>query len=1037
MAQQLPPQDKKKRLSFFGKIFKSSKKSVNKDTTADDSFRRQCALYHSFHTTNVPQDNNTSNDEGGNFTTLENSAFMEMHKDAGIIFLNKNSITSNMAPREEDIRHVQFVPTPMNKYYKVDVKSSPAKGKKNEENKENMFLNKTLKPTRPILRLGKSRENLSQKENASENQNFTDTGKLKLNVTYVDGPQVKKTPTIPRTSTKMALLDRKNGSLPFLNISGIAKYGSLPRPSKTNDERYRSGNGIQVPAADSYDIKTKLFFPPVENRHLGSNHLTESEFQRKYLRKTDKNGCFSIPDLPRHIEQRKHIQQERIGSNQNVTHRFSMGEGRMMSTVVETRSLDGRRHDFLKEHSQTLQSRNIICATGQQERFQQCQLKETTNAVLSKQVNLNRVTCQLPNRAINEIGLPTKNQTDERSGANKFKNRTESPHYIQLAETYSSGKYVKQNKPENVKLQPGYYLKNSDFIRPNIPRQSQFIRSNGNPTNSIDLNPHYGLQNHHLTQTTMSSEEYSHFVSQARMQAIRSSMYSHRRKSVNKICKYKSKECEDGFSSMADDECSFNCSCSSCLAKFSRDYKKNMNRNTLHLNADDKLFFITTDEHGLNERAPLATVLEVPLPIENVQKISEDGKINTPNKAADTTWYDCNDTLCKTPNKNNEEVTEGSTALLTPRDCQEDRLVESIYENITQIINSATKRTFKKQDIQTMFSTPLSRSKVAREIADATSGKRVSRALFASADNLSASQSKQVPSSMKSPIVFSDSVILLQEIFQKLSQECKELLQPTVSSTTPVNHPGSNPSDVIVSSSGSKYVNDLVKNLRSKEISEGDFASIIGGIAQNIFLEAKLKQTVRRISNSTSLPDLTKGGLQPKIQSASSVENITKLSESHIKEGFEIANSSDFEDRKDGTTTFSSATSDSLNNRSQPDGWSRSPTTTIESSTGTSITGQSNCSNNDSRTSESSESQLLEMAIRLGMGLSPISKDEKTAFYSASPAKATKYKSRDVLSGKGKQDHKYIIILFELNDEIFYCKIVFFLSVHKIQFYFK
>ncbi|GIY63629.1 uncharacterized protein CEXT_516741 [Caerostris extrusa] len=192
MDYQLPVESKKNRSSFWGKLFGTSKKSNSKERKDGDSFQRQSSLYHSFHFTSAPQESNESQEEGNNFTTLESSALMDIHKDTGILFLNKDSIANCMMPKEED-KHVQFAPTPMNKYYRVDVKAASISRPKFEENKENLKL---------------------------------------VSVSYIDGPEVKKTPIIPRTSTKLALFDRKNGSSLHLNVSGIAKYGSLPRTAR-------------------------------------------------------------------------------------------------------------------------------------------------------------------------------------------------------------------------------------------------------------------------------------------------------------------------------------------------------------------------------------------------------------------------------------------------------------------------------------------------------------------------------------------------------------------------------------------------------------------------------------------------------------------------------------------------------------------------------------------------------------------------------------------------------------------------------------
>ncbi|GFR22183.1 uncharacterized protein TNCT_381 [Trichonephila clavata] len=973
MSSILPTEEKKSRSSFWGKLFGTSKKS-NRERKDDDSFQRQSSLYHSFHFTSAPQESSDSQEEAGNFTTLESSDFMDMQKDAGIIFLNKNSI---VFPKEED-KHVQFAPTPMNKYYKVDVKAAPSKKSKSEENKENLKSNKTPKPGRPILR--RSKENLSHKESLSDPSSNLQTDKIKVNVSYIDGPQVKKTPVIPRTSTKIALFDRKNGSLPHLNISGIGKYGSLPRTAK---EKHRAEN-VQYISSDN--TNGKLFFPPSDCNQVGPayTNFPKEEFQKRIIhREQIISNCFSIPNLPRQVDQKRFLLQERPSSKQS---RYSLGEPLRCGSAIDSRNLVVCYDpNCLKNHSHMSRQINTttLCA-------------ETTSKVNFKVPNkrneLKGTSTQLPNKAINEIGIPiATHKRNEQQNQTKNRSRSESPHYIPLSETYTSDKAsgLKKSSVCSRNSQPFRPVENFNFPKPNIPQQSHNSLKNTfkNKSNEISNDFPGNQVLRPIENKSNCSENPCTFMSQARKQAIRSSMYVQRKKYVNKLCKYKSKECEDGFSSMADDECSFNCSCSSCVTKFSRQYRKNMNKNTLGLTEDDKYFFTQVDDPDPREINRLPSVPEV-APTED-DPLSKTVEVeNVEEQAPNTTWYECNDSLCKTPAKT--VVSEEKQSLKIP----DAKAVEKcIYENITQIINSATKQNFKTQDVVRMFSTPVSTSKFKKQLERSASGKKIARVLFSPLNDPSAPE-KDAKSPAKSPIVFSDSVILLQEIFQKLSQECKELLQPDVSVVASnVNAKD----DSSVTNSGSKYINNLVKNLRSKDINEGDFANIIGGIAQNIFLEAKLKSRSNSITQSASLPDLTKNDQSPdsKLKSVASVEDMIGLSNLQSNTA---ASDSGFKTEGEIRDDIVDARGIS-GDRHLPDGWSKSPTPVCSASTST--TEKSSTDKDNSRSSES-EMQLLEDVIRLGMGLTPISKVERATFIAASPAKASRYKSRDVLSGKGK-----------------------------------
>ncbi|CAL1286896.1 unnamed protein product [Larinioides sclopetarius] len=986
MNYQLSVEEKKNRPSFWGKLFGTSKKSSSKDKKDGDSFQRQSPLYHSFHFTSGAQESSDSQEEAGNFTTLENSAFMEMHRDSGIIFLNKNSIANCVLSKEED-RHVQFAPTPMNKYYSVDVKSAPARWTKNDENKENVKTRKTPKPAKPILR--RSKENLSHKESLSDVNK--DASKIKVNVSYIDGPEVKKTPNIPRTSTKLALFDRKNGSLPHLNVSNIAKYGSLPRTAK---ERFLSENTDNT-SSHSGNAFHKLFFPQADCNQGGPtyNNVPQEELQTLLPQSREKSYCFSNPELPRQKNQRQFPQQPRPGSNPN---RLSMGEpircGTLAHPEIEPRNLVvcyDPNCEVLRNQLRMKCPVNSVPVAGKQNNFHVPRQKyRQANSVSSTQQEDRGIVCHLPNKAFNEIGLPI--ITHESCKSSKHRSRSESPHYIPLSETYSSDKPArlkndtKKNPPKQCQAE------NCNFVKPNIPFQthdSQNLlkgRLNGHPNCFRDIPVLKAIENR---DKTVGND--SQYFSQAKRQAIRSSMYVQKRRFVNKICKYKSKECEDGFSSMADDECSFNCSCSSCLAKFSRQYRKNMNKNTLGVTDDDKYFFIQTEDEQNMRGLPSVPEVSAEDDVQNKTAETQDARDQGPN----TTWYECNDSLCKTPVKENVDSKENSV----PENPQD--VGKIIYENITHLINSATKQNFKPQDVKRLFSTPISTTKLKRELEKSVSGKKISRALFSPADSSSTSgkgRQRQLLSPAKSPVVFSDSVILLQEIFQKLSQECKELLQPGVSSSIPQQ--GAKKSSPM--ESGSKYINSLVKNLSSKEISEGDFANIIGGIAQNIFLEAKLKSKTHCLTQSASLPDLTKDATPTRLKNVTSFENMTSFSGlCKDEDALNTASDSGFKTDSEPAKPGSSVGNSTLEDRVLPDGWSKTPTT-ISNSSG-SAAEKSSSEKETSRCSES-EMQLLEDVIRLGMGLSPIRTVEKSTFYAASPAKASKFKSKDVLSCKGK-----------------------------------
>ncbi|XP_015923864.2 uncharacterized protein [Parasteatoda tepidariorum] len=983
--------DKKTKTSFWGKLFKTSKKSEKK---SDESFLRQSFLHSSFHCSKPTP---LEQDDGVNFTTLDNSDLMEMHKDAGIIFVNKNHVSQMLA--KEDGKHVQFVPTPMNKYYKVNTKAAPSKKNKKDEDKENIDRTKNIKPARPILRVGKSQENLAQKLVFSDSQAISETNAKRLvNVSYYDGPEIKRTPTMQRTSTKLALFDRKNGSMPHLNVSGITKYGTLPKNAKFNREVY---NG-------------ELIHTGVSSQMFGDGGSQTYVAKPRSCEQLNIPGEYSSRNLPHFSDQILNIHQMRDRSRQIVSHRLSLGEPIISSnsqqfpkSSVPSSGLSWQNQlntRNISNSSKTNEIRSNLNFTSIQNQsqgyFPNNKKTKFSNRVLAE--NVNRKIDLYPNKAINEIGLPlAQKKRNSWNFSKKQRSRSESPHYIPLAETYTSS--VPFRLDTQMKFPQQSYVSNATNSHIQIPasnyQQQPFSKKNVIRSRSSEavqrcpfVPPERLKQNYFQNDVGHTSEQYR-YISRTKKQAIVTRMYSQKRMLVNKLCKYKSKDCDEGFSSMADDECSFNCSCSSCSTRLSRKYGK------YQANADDRFFFIRTDDFESKEERHLETVLESPIRINKSSDVVQSEKDTETNHGA--SWYECNDSLCKTPVKNN---TAQPQAL--------NKKIENIYENITQIINSATKQNYSSQEIKQMISTPISKSEKLKAKSN------VPRALF-HADEIKHKESitpidrekKAITSPLKSPPFFSDSVILLQEIFQKLSLECRELLKPSVLSNLSADS-GKHDVSESSTSSGDKYVNDLVKSLKSEEISEGEFANIIGNIAQNIFLEAKAKQVKPLLEKSLSLPDIAK----MEHSSPKPIQQVSSLTENSFLEKCTndqkpVSKSNSYRLTIKSSNVSQNGASESenmaLQERNLPDGWSRSPTTI---SGPFSASDASNDSSHDDSTTSESGLQLLENAIRLGMGLSPI-KTEETSFvkavqeqpiYIPSPVKVVKHKSKDVLSCKGK-----------------------------------
>lgn len=966
--------EKKSKSSFWNRLLRLPRKSYLKEKQ-DDSFKRQSMVYSSLNTPKRQKEESSTSDESENFITLESSALQDVHRDAGILFLNKSSIENCFAPKEEN-KHVQFAPTPMNKYYRVDVKAAPAK--KREENKENMEQTNSAKPARPILRLNKKNKTSSQ-SSAEDTESNPET-KL-LNVTYIDGPQVK-TPSIPRTSTKITLVDRKNGSVPHLNVSNIVKYNSLPRNPKIPEENLNFNASEQLASHQSCDVKSTQSLCSQPNK----NTFQKTDLDRRYRRSmrdvsTQRQSCYGISNPSKIFEAKKVLQAQNYDPNQDARRRLSLGpplhcpqndSGYHTTASNQRCSLTQVQSNFKvpvscqdstgSSNQQASRSKMSFANTGR-----------SNVAILNKQ-NYHASTGHIPNKAINQVGLPI--VSSKKGNEVTIKNRSKSPHYIPLCETFTATKNAKNSISE---MATGKHAiqqqKNKEF-----------------PEEGTSKSSYFSFPGQNKKQVCESSIEQPSIVTESRKQAILSSMYSQKRKIINKICKYNSKQSDEGFSSMADDECSFNCSCPTCVTKFSRAYKRNGLRQLFSSNKEKYFFTIEPEIKERNElgRLPENQTVEGPMAKAQPHLSNKNENELEQNK----TWYDCNDTLCQTPCKsigpeNNEVKDISKTA--------RNKMVENIYENITQIINSATKKNLTPKDVKKLLSTPIS--------SPLKSQKKTQRTLFSDDDERE--KLDQTLKEMLSPVqtsdCFNDSIVLLQEIFQKLSQECKELLQPNTTTDIP-NQVSSTP--VSSGSPGGKYVNDLLKNLKSSELSPIDFANIIGGIAQNIFSDTKAKKrNVGTLVHSTSLPDLLQNK-QSFLKRAISVANSLKdLCDIQIKArtGSESAAGQNILTKGNSAGIDSALSGDStLGNRQLPEGWSKTPTT--ENSNISDDTPTKTCSGTDKDSSNCSEGdlQLLENAIRLGMGLAPVEKVKRPSLYTASPTKATKYKSRDVLSGKGK-----------------------------------
>lgn len=990
-----PEDEKKLKSSFWNKILRLPRKSQIK-VKHEDSFRRQSMLYSSLGAAKQETQSNSTSDESENFTTLECSALMDVHRDAGILFVNKSSV-SNCFPPKEEPKHVQFVPTPLNKYYRVDVQSAPSK-RQNEENKENLEQIKYTKPTRPILRSDRSRR-LSFHSSVGEDTQSNPETRL-VNVSYIDGPEVK-TPSIPRTSTKLALIDRKNGSLPQLNVSGINRCRSLPRNKKIGENMYSSENSEITQFSSDLTSDRSLCIQPNQN----SLSVAYIERHRGSIRNLNahRQSCYGVSDPSRIFEGKKVLQPQYQSTNQNLKQRLSLGgpvfyqsqkvndsKSNIENILPTDTSLGDPQKNlrrFLKKPARNLSYARSLDQPIQISNPQHGTSSGNNKLSINKQI-YHASTGNIPNRAINEVGIPlVANIRDKDFSNTKGKHRSISPLYIPLCETFSNNKIglKKDSVPENANCIKRQL--NAMKMSETEASQKQKLNSGSNaPVHCTTSKTNVSGVNECGAQTTC--------ISDTRKHAIKTAMYTQKRKIMNKICKYKCKESEDGFSSMADDECSFNCSCPSCIAKLSRSYK----RKSFFINKDNKYFFtIQPDikEGNETERLPENQTFEGPMTKAQPHLSTKNNSESVVNK----TWYDCNDTLCQTPTKSGFlKKIDGN--------CQEAASTPvnkaiNIYENIAEIINSATKKNFSSQDVKRILSTPISSP---LRIGITSSLTRPQNVLFPeNADNEHKALNRSLKivfTPTKSPDCLNDSIVLLQEIFQKLSQECRDLLKPNAS----LNNSDDQKMVMKQNSPGrttNKYVNDLVKNLKSSDLSGADFANIIGGIAQNIFSETKAKSTVKALVHSNSLPDLQKKEslLNKAISVANSLKDLCNVQITQVPQDQSVVIS------LNDTRTESTLASDSmLGSRKLPDGWSRTPSSESSNVSNDASSTKLSSSGTDKESSKYSESelQLLENAIRLGMGLNPAKKTKKTSMFSASPVKATKYKSRDVLSGKGK-----------------------------------
>lgn len=970
-------EEKKSKPSFWNRLLRLPRKSYLKEKQ-DDSFKRHSMIYSSLNTPKRQKEESSTSDESENFITLESSALQDVHRDAGILFLNKSSVENCFAPKEEN-KHVQFAPTPMNKYYRVDAKAAPAK--KREENKENVEHSNSVKPTRPILRLNKKNKTSSQSSSAEETE--SNLGTKLLNVTYIDGPQVK-TPSMPRTSTKITLVERKNGSVPHLNVSNIVKYNSLPRNPKIPEEKLNADASEPRALQQTCDVKSTQSLCSQPNKNIFQKSDLDCMYRRSMRDvSTHRQSCYGISNPSKIFEAKKVLQAQNYDANQDARRRLSLGpplhfpqndSGYHTTASNQKCSLTQVQGNFKFPGSY----QDTTGSSDQQisrSKLKGVNIGRSNVAILNKQ-NYHASTGHIPNRAINEVGLPM--ASSKKGSEVTIKNRSKSPHYIPLCETFTTAKSVKNSISEKA------------IGKHAIQQQQQQQKNREFSAEGTSKSSYFGFPVQNKKQVCESSLEQPSIITESRKQAILSSMYSQKRKIINKICKYNSKQSDEGFSSMADDECSFNCSCPTCITKFSKAYKRNGLKQFFSGNKDKYFFTIEPEIKERNELCRLPENQTVEGPMAKAQPHLSNKNENE--LGHNKTWYDCNDTLCQTPCKRTgPENNKVEDTTKTSR----NKIVENIYENITQIINSATKKNLTPKDVKKLLSTPIS--------SPLKSQKKIQRTLFSDDDEKEKLDQtlKEILSPVQTSDCFNDSIVLLQEIFQKLSQECKELLQPN--STTDI--PNQNSSTPISSDSpGGKYVNNLIKNLKSSELSPADFANIIGGIAQNIFSDTKAKKrNVRTLVHSASLPDLQnkRSFLKRAVSVANSLKDLCDI-QIKARTGSGSAPNQNVMTNGDSAGIDSALSGDSASvSRQLPEGWSKTPTT--ENSTVSDDTPTKTCSGTDKDSSNCSEGelQLLENAIRLGMGLAPVEKVKKPSLYTASPTKATKYKSRDVLSGKG------------------------------------
>ncbi|GFY25450.1 uncharacterized protein TNCV_2485701 [Trichonephila clavipes] len=132
---------------------------------------------------------------------------------------------------------------------------------------------------------------------------------------------------------------------------GIGKYGSLPRTAK---EKHHAEN-VQCISSDK--TSSKLLFPPIDCNQVGPayTNVLKEEFQKGIPLEQN------IPNISRHVDQKRFLLQERLSSNQS---RYSLGEPLRCGSKINWRNLivcyDS---NCLKNHSHISRQMNItLCA---------------------------------------------------------------------------------------------------------------------------------------------------------------------------------------------------------------------------------------------------------------------------------------------------------------------------------------------------------------------------------------------------------------------------------------------------------------------------------------------------------------------------------------------------------------------------------------------------------------------------------------------------------------------------------------------------